>query len=494
MKTTKILYRSLLLAVTLSLTACHDMLLNPVPESVLTTGQAFNTAKDMDLGVLGIYNSLQAKVQKDYLLMEMTSDNMFAEYYATEPGLIEVEYLEVSTENNIINNFWKTSYAGIARANSILLNIDNPGDYSAGEKEQYLGEAKFLRALFYFDLVRIFGDVPLVTELLTVEQAEQTARTPQDQVLAFIVEDLITAEENLPAPTGMIAGRASKAAAAALLSRVYVHLGDWEKAETYLAKVLNDYSYNLVADFGDLFSLETETNSEAIYSVAFIQGTNGHALSTTFAPLQGVYGIVPNGTRVGRPSWDLNKLYEEGDQRKPVTISDYQLPANAKPTDDPIWYPYINKYMVPHQANNSGLDIPILRLGEVVLLYAETLYKLGRPDEALVQLNRIRERAFGNTDHNYTAADFSDEESFMDILLLERRLELAYENHRWFDLVRTGRFTTELSEFEGEYNPGTGKAEIERLTVKPYMQFFPIPWEQIQLAAPGVLTQNEGYN
>lgn len=494
MNTKNIAKWSLMLVVTLLLTACHDMLLNPEPESVLPSDRAFNTSKDMNLGVLGIYNSLQAKVQKDYLLMEMTSDNMFAEYYATEPGLIEVEYLEVSTENNIINNFWKTSYAGIARTNAVLSNIDNPIDYSDNEKSQYMGEAKFLRALFYFDLVRIFGDVPLVTELMTVEQAEQTARTPRDQILAFIVADLVSAEENLPAPTGTVAGRASKAAAAALLSRVYVYLEEWENAQAYLAKVLNDYHYSLVPNFRHLFSLETETNSEAIYSVTFIQGTNGHALSTTFAPLQGIYGIVPNGTRVGRPSWDLNKLYEEGDQRKAVTISDYQLPANAKPGDDPIWYPYVNKYMVPHQANNSGLDIPILRLGEAILLYAETLYKLNQPEEALAQLNRIRERAFGNDDHNYTMADFHDEQSFMDLLLLERRLELAFENQRWFDLVRTERFTTELTEFEGEYNPGTGKAEIERLTVKPHMRFFPIPWEQIQLAAPGVLTQNEGYN
>src|SRR5690606_7059579 len=275
MKTIKIVYKSLILGATLSLAGCHDMLLNPVPESVLTTGQAFNTAKDMELGVLGVYNNLQAKVQKDYLLMEMTSDNMFAEYYATEPGLIEVEYLEVSTENNILNNFWKTSYAGIARANSVLSNIDNPTDYAAGEKEQYIGEAKFLRALFYFDLVRIFGDVPLVTELLTIEQAEQMSRTPQDQVLAFIVEDLIAAEQNLPTPANMLQGRASRAAAVALLARVYVHLEDWQHAETYLTKVLNDYNYSLVSNFGDLFSLETETNSEAIYSVPFIAGTNG---------------------------------------------------------------------------------------------------------------------------------------------------------------------------------------------------------------------------
>lgn len=477
----------------LILISCHDELLSPTPESILTPEQAYNTAKDINLGVLGIYNSLQAKIQKDYLLMEMTSDNMFAEYYASEPGLLEVEFLQVSSENNILNNFWKTSYNGITRANTVLENIDNPADYDENEQDQYIGEAKFLRALFYFDLVRIFGDVPLITSLLTVSEAEQVSRTPEDEVYAQILEDLRDAEAKLPDPSSMPGGRASNAAAAALLGRVYVHLGDWDQAEPFLEQVITGYNYSLMTDFEDLFSLETEENSEAIYSVVFTEGTNGHELSTVFAPLQGVYGIVPNGRRVGRPSWSLHKMYEEDDTRKAVTIAEWQLPANASPGDDPIWYPYVNKYMVPHPVNSSGLDIPVLRLGDVILLYAETLYKLGRPDEALTQINAIRARAFGDNEHNYTLQDMDDEESFMDALLHERRLELAFENQRWFDLVRTGRFTSVLTEFEGEYNPGTGTAEIQKLNAQPYMKYFPIPYEQIQLAAPGVLTQNEGY-
>lgn len=476
---------------TLLLSACHERLLEPVSESVLTSNNAYNTAQAIDLGVLGVYNSLQAKVQKDYLLMEMPSDNMFAEYYATEPGLLEVESLTLSSENNIVNNFWKTSYNGIFRANSVLGSIENPVDYTGTQKEQYTGELKFLRALFYFDLARIFGDVPLVLAPLPPDQAEQAGRTPQNEVYAQVIADLREAVAMLP--EDMPHGRASKAAALALLGRVYVHLNEWENARTSLGQVVNDFEYSLVSDFGNLFSLASEVNTEAIYSVAFVEGTNGHALSTTFAPLQGVYGIVPNGTRVGRPSWSLHQLYEEGDTRKGVTIEEWQLPANAQPGDDPIWYPYVNKYMVPHPVNSSGLDIPILRLGDMILLYAEALYKTGDAAQALQQLNRIRERAFGDSGHNYTMDDLPDEEAFMDLVLLERRLELAFENQRWFDLIRSGRLTTVLTQFEAEYNPGTGTAEIQVLNAQPYMRYFPIPYEQIQLAAPGVLTQNEGY-
>lgn len=477
----------------LFLASCHKELLEPVPDSVLTTANAFNTAKDINLGVIGIYSSLQSKVQKDYLLMEMTSDNMYAEYYATEPGLAEMEVLEISSENNILNNFWKVSYNAIFRANSILSNIDRPTNYSAGKKEQYTGEAKFLRALFYFDLARIFGDVPLVTEALSVSAAEQIGRTPKSAILEQVVSDLKEAISSLPGPSAIESGRASKAAAMSLLGKVYVHMEDWTNAKTYLGQVVNDFDYALVSNFKDLFSLETENNSEAIYSVPFIEGTNGQGITYNFAPLGGIYGILSNGSRVGRPTWDLHTLYDPADQRFEVTISETQLTANSKPGDEPIWYPYINKYIVPIAGSSSGLDIPILRLGDIILLYAESLYKTGDKEGALQQLNRIRERAFRDSNHNYSLSDISSEEEFMDVLLLERRLELAFENQRWFDLVRTGRFITKLAQFETEYNPGSGQAEIQKINVQPYMRYFPIPYEQIQLAAPGVIKQNEGY-
>lgn len=491
MKSIKSIYIVLILG--FGFGSCHNDLLNPVPESVLTTSNAFNSSSDIDLGVLGIYNSLQSKVQKDYLLMEMTSDNMYAEYYATEPGLAEVEVLEVSSENNILNNFWKTSYNGIFRANSILANIDNPTDYAAGKKAQYTGEAKFLRGLFYFDLARIFGDVPLVTDILSVTEAEQVTRSAKSAILDQVIADLKEAANSLPNPDQIERGRASKAAALALLGKVYIHMEDWANAQNYLGQVVNSFNYDLVENFRDLFSLETENNSEAIFSVTFIEGTNGQSITYTFSPLGGIYGYLTNGNRVGRPSWDLHQLFEDGDQRFDVSISETQLTANSQPDDDPIWYPYVNKYIVPIAGSSSGLDLPILRLGDIVLLYAEALYKNGDPSGALQQINKIRERAFGNSSKNIAADAITDETSFMDVLLLERRLELAFENQRWFDLVRTGKFINELSEFETEYNPGSGQAEIQKINVQPYMKHFPVPYEQIQLAAPGVLTQNEGY-
>lgn len=482
-----------ILLMVLALGACHDELLNPVPESVLTTVNAFNTAKDMDLAVLGVYNAYKQRTQTDYELMEMPSDNMYAFYFATAPGIEEITVLQVNPENAKLNSFWKSTYNGIFRANSVLANVEKPTDYAAGKKEQYIGEAKFMRALMYFDLVRIFGGVPAVTTVVTNEQAKQIGRASEEEIYNLIIADLQDAMGSLPAPSGIAYGRASKAAATALLAKVYVYRENWTAAKTALEDLFNNYNYSLVADYGDLFDVATENNSEVIFSIPYVAGTDGQNLTYALAPIYGIKDVINNGSRVARPTWDLHTAFEAGDTRFDETISEYQLTYAATSPSEAYWYPYFSKWVVPSEPNSSGLDIPVLRLGDMVLLYAEVLYRLNQPQEAIDQINIIRERAFGDASHNYTLADVPDETAFIDKLLLERRLELAVENNRWFDLVRTGRYLTELSAYDAEYNPGSGNANKVQINVQPYMKYFPIPWEQIQLSADGVLQQNDGY-
>lgn len=487
-------YITSLLFMALSLGSCHDDLLNPVPESILTTANAFHSAKDIDLAVLGIYNRLQSRIPSDFQLMEIPSDNMYGFYYATAPGMAEIDALEVSAENPKLDSFWKDTYNGIFRANTVLANIDIPTNYTASQKEQFIGEAKFMRALFYFDLVRIFGGVPAITQIVTVDESREIPRATEQEIYSLIVEDLQYAIGTLPQPADIDRGRASQAAAVALLAKVYVYREDWNAAKTYLEQLFMDFDYSLVPNYADLFRIETEDNSETIYAVTYVGGTNGHNLTYALAPHGGIYGTINDGSRVARPTWDLHKVYEEGDTRFEVTITEEQLTFASNPGDPTIWFPYFSKWIIPVEIrNSSGLDIPLLRLADMILLYAEVLYNLDQPDQALEQINRIRERAFGDAANNYTLADIPDQEAFLDKLLLERRLELAVENNRWFDLVRTGRFTTVLTEIEGEYNPSTGKAVIAPVNAQPFMKYFPIPYEQIQLSSPGVLTQNEGY-
>lgn len=484
-----------LLVTALSFSACHDELLNPIPESILTNVNAFNSAKDLDLAVKGIYNRYQSRLPKDFELMEAPSDDFYGYYFATAPGMSGIALLEVTPENPKLNTFWKETYNGIFRANTVLANIDRPTDFAAGKKDQFIGEAKFMRALYYFDLVRIFGGVPAVTSILTEKEARETPRASEQEIYTLIISDLEQAAASLPLPTAIEKGRASSAAAIALLAKVHVYQKNWQEARTYLEQLLNNYNYSLVANFGDLFEIATENNSETIFQMPYVSGTNGQSLTYDLAPIGGVIGTINNGNRVGRPTWGLHQAFETGDSRFPVTIVEEQYTFASKPGDPPFWFPYFNKFVVPVTiASSSGLDIPVLRLADMILLYAEALYHLNQPEQALIQLNRVRARAFKNTAHNYTMADIATEETFMDKLLLERRLELAVENNRWFDLVRTGRFTSVLTTLQGEYNPSTGTAVPIPINAQPYEKYFPIPYEQIQLSLPGVLTQNEGYD
>ena len=477
----------------LSLGACHDQLLNPVPESVLTTANAFNKASDLNLAVLGIYSAYQSRLPTDYELMEAPSDNAYGAYFAVSPGMAEIALLTVAPENPKLNTFWKDSYNGIFRANNVLANIDNPADYRESEKEQYIAEAKFMRALYYFDMVRIFGGVPAITTVIT-EGWEDIPRASEQEIYDLIAADLNEAIANLPGPDRTVTGRASKAAAIALLAKVDIYREDWSGAKTLLEQLFRDYNYSLVADYGSLFEEETENNSEVIFALPYVAGTNGNVLARNLGPHGGIYQVIASSNRTIRPTWDLHQAFEDGDSRFEATIEEYQIPYSWKPGDEPLWYPYINKWIIPlEDYSSSGLDIPVLRLADMILLYAEASYHTGDQAGALVQINKVRERAFGNTSHNYTLADIATEETFLDKLLLERRLELAVENNRWFDLVRTGRFTSVLTTIDGEYNPSTKKAVQIPINAKSYMKYFPIPWEQINLANPGVLTQNEGY-
>lgn len=488
MKKNKLYIPVLLLAIAAS--SCTNSLLNMTPDSSLTTTNFFKTSNDMDQAVIGIYSGMQDRKPKDYLLMEMPGDNLYMG--TATPGANDLDFLTVNAENIPVADFWEKSYTGIARANAVLENIDRPVDYTAGKKEQYAGEAKFMRALFYFDLVRLYGGVPLVTKTPSVTEAKNMPKAAAAQVYDQIIADLKEAIDLLPAPASIVRGRASKGAATGLLGKVYVYRKDWANAKIYLDKTIRDFGYQLEPNFAALWSLASEDNKEIIFTIKYTDGTNGHSLGIDYAPIGGLAGIVGSGNQYAFPSWSLNKKYVTGDTRKASTISDYVVKATS-PNDPPIWGPYVKKYATKFTGATSGQDLPVLRLGDVVLLYAEALYNTGDKGNALTQLNLVRERAFGNAAHNYTAADIASDNNFLDIILLERQLELAYENERWPDLLRTGKFMTVMAREERDYNPATGTATTVTLTPKATMVLLPVPQRQIDQYTPGVLTQNEGY-
>lgn len=487
----------LILFVVFGLMSCQKELLHPVPPSILTSSNAINTSKDINLAVLGIYQVLQKRAQSDFEVMEAPSGNMWGNVFLRTPGVKEITLLSVNDDNPRLNTFWKDNYHGIFLANNVLAKIDIPTDYTGSQKEQFIAESKFLRAKFYFDLVRIFGGVPEVTSILSTKESKTIGRATEEEIYNLIVKDLQDAAGALPAPSAAAWGRASKGAAVALLAKVYVYLKDWNNAKKYLDELFSsEFSYSLLPNYNDLFEIATEKNNETIFAMPYVEGTNGQMLTNNLAPRGGVYQVTPTGTSddFGEPTWDLRKSFEKEDSRFSATITEIEKPFNWKPGNATIWFPYFQKFLVPTTGTLSGLDIPLLRLADMVLLNAETLYNLSKPDLALEQINKVRERAFGNSSHDYQLSDIATNETFYDKLLLERRVELAAENNRWFDLVRTERFTSALQGIAGYYSNEAGDNQIIiPVFAKPYMKYFPIPLEQIQLANPGVLTQNPGY-
>lgn len=479
------------LIIAMGASSCSKNIIELTPDSELTTAQYFKTAKDMDLAVLGIYSNYQTRRQTDYILLELPADNLYRSTYTLVAGSEDVDNLAITALNPLFGAFWTTTYNGIFRANSVLVNIDNPIDYKAGQKEQLTGEAKFMRALYYFDLVRMFGGVPKVTTPLSIEESKSTSRATADEIYALIVSDLKDAVAVLPDKAGIAKGRATKDAAAALLGKVYVYLKDWANAKTYLDMVPAS-SYQLLPSFSSIWKSDNEDNNEIIFAMKYIEGTNGQTLSSAFLPFGGVAGIATSGNESVFPSWDIHKLFAGDDTRKPVSITEYyQAPT---PPGAPVnWFPHVSKYEVKHVINSSGLDLPVIRYADVVLLMAEVQYGLNRPDLALIELNKIRERAFGNTSKNYTATDIATASDFTDKILLERRLEFAFENERWFDLVRFGKLQGELIVEERGYNIATQTALTVTLQPKAHYNLFPIPQSQIDIYPPETLTQNPGY-
>lgn len=477
---------TILSAAIFSFSSCNIIGIEPISD--LTEVNFYRTADDMNRAVIGVYSGYQARLPSDWYIMEMPSDHLYMSAFRFVAGLEAMTTLDFQPANDILLKYWQASYRVIYRANAVLQNIDNPSDYSGSLKTQLEGEAKFMRALAYFDLVRVFGGVPRIDRLLSISESQSTPRASEAEIYDLIVSDLQRAIEILPDKANIAKGRASKGSATALLGKVYVYRKDWPNAYSQLNAVTG---YGLVDNYADLWSPNHEDNQEGVFVIKYLANANGNPISVHFLPNHGVEGITGSaGGEYALPAWSVLKKFEEADTRKAATFTEYwRSPGSGAPLS---WKPYVSKFQAQN-ATSSGLDMPVIRYADVLLLKAEALYRLERPEEALVELNKIRTRAFGGTSHNYTLADIATPEAFLDVLLLERQLELAYENQRWFDLVRTDRYMQALTNQEWSYNPTIETPERVTLNPLPRHRVFPIPQHEIDQAQPGVLIQNENY-
>jgi hypothetical protein len=396
-----------------------------------------------------------------------------------------------TTTGGELASWWTTLYQGIKMTNVVIekvpsINMDNT------LKSRYIGEASFLRGLYYFDLVRAWGGVPLVTSL---NPPLQLARSTSDEIYDQVITDLTYAVNNLPEKTeypDAQLGRASKGAAKALLAKVYLYRHDFINAEKYALEVINSKLYDLEPVFTDANGVNGEHGIESVFEIG-AQGVESDA-GDQYANVQGVRGTPNRGWGFNRPSPALRNSFETGDPRMKGTIIDLgdvldgitikgdgltpdvttDGMGNVIETEcynRKVWTPGEN---VPLQ---FGHNRRILRYADVLLVAAEALNENNKPDQALIDLNKVRERAReGNTSILPDRTE-TNKDALRDLILEERHHELALEANRFWDLVRTNKAAVVL----GPLGFITDKNEL-----------LPIPQTEIDLSQ-GTLIQNPNW-
>lgn len=479
------------------LVACNK--LKEEPSSIIVASQFYKTQSDAVAAVNAVYSTLNSDPAADFpiygrnlnLLLENGSDNQVFSPSNTNPDVRALGTATYVSSNDRVRKVWQQHYYGISRANVAIDNIAGI-QFDTTVRARLIREAKFVRALFYFNVVRLWGDVPLILhDPSTVNPDElKVGRTPKEQVYQQIIADLTDAT-NLPnVYTGADVGRATSGAAHALLAKVYVTRRDWSNALSELQKVLTAgtftgatgvYNYDLFATYKDAFQKPTKNGKEHIFSVQF--ETNLGAKNSTQNLSSGNFNSFNIATWPGDlPADGVPDIFSDNDLRKSVTFFKTIInPANNRPVtfNEIRFAKFIDFSLNPlNNQAQSGINYPVIRYADILLLYAEVLNELngGPTDEAYKAINKVRTRA-GLPDLTIELA----QADFRDSVFLERRKEFIQEGHRWFDLTRRG----------GSYLFDALKQNPVKIGAALKDTLYPIP--QVEIDLNPKLIQNPGW-
>lgn len=487
----------------LALGACKKWVdYNPKEDFKITDQEYLRSEADYRAMAVGCYSPL-TWLNQLVLIGDVITDNSVTggESASDQLPLQQIDNFTYTSVNSTIADLWQSAYEGINRVNYLTQYKDKniAGEtISFAGKDALYGETYFLRAYYYFTLVKMFGDVPLFADRrLGVTETNSLSRAPKKDVYLQIEKDLTDAIAVLPV-VQVEQGRATKYAAQALLGKVYLYQGKYTEAAAMLENVINKYS--LVTNYGNIFLQSGENGPESVFEIQYSNGQAtydwGHPtrnqgnLVVQQSGVRGLSGIngmpYASGWSTNLPTATLAAIYEAGDQRKDVTIFNIEAYKTANPAYNIVYLvaPYRNTglYSGKFQPRigessgqielNYGNNFRTIRYADVLLMAAEANNKATAPNDAKAQtyLNQVRRRAFGNTSHDITATGTA----LADAIFLERRRELAMEGEYFFDLVRTGRAAAALSALGFT----AGKHEL-----------FPIPLGEVN----GGLAQNPGY-
>lgn len=469
----------------LLLGSCGKGFFDQYPGDVLSGANFYTQPGDFEQGLNGAYANLRSNYRWWYIFGDMTTDDVYNWKRNNSSTNIQFNESNISADNSLLNDLWNTSYATIARCNIVAGRI---GNITMDEtlKKRYVGEAKFLRALIYFNLVRVFGDVPLVlTEVMQAQESFGFGREASTKVYDQIAQDLQEAADALPATYDKNSdiGRATSIAARSLLGKVYLTRKQFTEAATVLQEVINSGIPALLPAYTDIFLPDNPNNKEVIFAVQYARGFDpqqGSPFGNDVAPNEPVDKVVVaagNGQGTFLITDDLAHIFTGADTRKSAIDS---ATGTRK-------YYFTKKYFDPAitKANDSGNDWIVLRYADVLLMAAEAYNEANQAQQALDYLNQVRHRAGLNN------AETTDKMALRVEIATERRMELNCEGHRWFDLARTGQVKTVMNAFFEKYKTDDDQAG-KNSSIQDNELIFPIPGFQVNLN-PDKIKQNPGY-
>lgn len=472
----------LFLFAVIALASCKK--LDEDPKSIIVQDQFYQTPNDAISAVTSVYSSLNTDPGGDfpmygrqlYFMADAATDDETEGNAASNVDVRAMGSITYIANNNRILGNWTQHYRGINWANVAIDKI-SAMQLDATLKNRLVRESKFIRALLYFNLVRLFGDVPLVLhQAATISQAT-VERTPAEGIYRQIIADLTDAE-NLPASySGNDVGRATSGAAKALLAKVYLTRKDWKNTITKSLEVINGpYGYGLFDNYSDVFDKSAKNGKEHIFSVQFL--SNSGANNSRDRIMTDVFSGFGTKIPPDLPAdSSLYKSFAPGDTRVAVTyFSTLANPATGLPYK--FKYLGLRKFVDTTQLLTpveSGINFPVLRYADVLLMYAEALNEdQGPTTTAYAAINQVRRRA--------KVADVTpglSQAAFRDAVYQERRLEFVQEGQRWFDLVRTGRLVASVKKIKA------------KSAVSNRNNLFPIPQAEIDVNPK--VTQNPGW-
>lgn len=476
----KLLLFLILAATTFS---CKDFLAL-TPEYQISDQTFYKSQNDFETALTGVYSTFRGLFSTSTLLYmtELTTDNTEIQWSSPSTDEMQMDQNAVTSTNGFVQAAWNACLYTISRSNAILNRIDAI-DFDQTAKSRIKGEAKFMRAYAYFYLVRMYGNVPIITQTFSSPaqvSAADLALKPQADVYKMILADLSEAETLLPATLNTDKTRASRMTVKTLLGEVYLTQKAYDQAATKLKEVIDAKSYSLVPTYQTLFTNGNNNLAESIFEIQYVSGRSmGNNYSTVFTPAITSMAIFTNNLQgSGRitPTLDLIRAYEIGDARKSVSVNDSVTLIGGKKSYSRYGLKFVD-FKAIDLSDGSVTFIP-MRYADVLLMYAEVLNEQGKTADALPYVNQVRQRA---RLANLTGLSQADLRLALE---KERRVEFLYEGHRWFDLVRTGRAQTVLNAHYASLNLSFKLDAFELI--------FPIPQNEVDLN-PTMVKQNPGY-